>query len=270
MIYLSGFLGFRIVNHLHGSDFRDFYENSTDRQKKYIDLAYNLISTSIVLLPNMSEQYSMYPNMEIKVVSNGCPPPNDIFEFATKNKLEILYLSNVMYSKGIVFLIEAVAKLNANGQNFRLLVAGKILGDEYLSQHEMSERFKCLLDKYSFIEYLGVVTGKDKENLYNRSMFFALPTFYNTEAQPLSVIESMMHGNIVISTNHKYMPDFLSEKNGSLVDIMNEDQIASSIASLVADDDRLYEIYKHNLVYSNSKFSSQVYVEEIAKILRWK
>ncbi|WBA13952.1 glycosyltransferase family 4 protein [Salinivibrio proteolyticus] len=268
VVYLSKALGFKVVNHLHGSDFLEFHKNATPRKRKYIDYLYNLIDTSIVLLPNMKEQYSMYPNMEIKVVSNGCTLPKNVYEFEEKNKLEILYLSNIMYSKGIVHLIEAVAKLNANGKKFKLLVAGKILGDEYLSQQEMSDKFYHLLDNYGFIEYLGVVKGDNKENLYNRSMFFALPTFYKTEAQPLSIIESMMHGNVVISTVHKYMPDFLSEKNGALVDVMNEDQIASSIASLVEDNDRLHKIYEHNLEYSNSNFSSKTYVEEIAKVLR--
>ena len=69
-INLARLFSVRIVNHLHGADFKDFYLSSSYALKKMIDFTYKKISVSIVLLPRMKEQYDMFPNMKIVHINN--------------------------------------------------------------------------------------------------------------------------------------------------------------------------------------------------------
>lgn len=71
-IITASIFNVKVVNHLHGADFKSFRKNSGPNFKKIIDYLYSKIDISIVLLPNMKEQYDMYPNMEIRTVPNCC------------------------------------------------------------------------------------------------------------------------------------------------------------------------------------------------------
>ena len=59
----------KVINHLHGADFLEFYSNS-GILKNIIFWSYSQIDVSIVLLPSMINQYSSFKKMKIEVISN--------------------------------------------------------------------------------------------------------------------------------------------------------------------------------------------------------
>lgn len=114
--------------------------------------------------------------------------------------VKISYLSNVIESKGIFQLMEAVS----NDDRFVLHIAGHVFPEEKV-------RFDQLLDASKNIEYLGFVSGDEKREMLKSSMIFALPTEYPTEAQPISVIEALCMGCTIVSTTHIGIMDTLGE-----------------------------------------------------------
>ncbi|UAX03693.1 glycosyltransferase family 4 protein [Proteus terrae] len=268
-IITASIFNVKVVNHLHGADFKSFRKNSGPNFKKIIDYLYSKIDISIVLLPNMKEQYDMYPNMEIRTVPNCCIT-SKLDSFSHKNisgPLEILYLSNVMYSKGIIYLIEAVDRMINSGIDVTLSVAGNFMADEFLEEEQIKNKFLKLIEGKSYINYYGPVYGEEKNKLLVKSNVFVLPTFYQTEAQPISIIEAMYAGCTIITTNHNYLPDMVSSDNGFVVPIMSSMSIFDKLKHIHFNRDILTVCGGFNEKEVEAYYGFSVFSDRINDIL---
>lgn len=267
LINISKLFSLKVVNHLHGADFKNFYFSLNPIMKELVNYTYKKIDTSIVLLPRMKEQYDMFENMNIVCISNCCDTPLYTPNFEKKKKNTILYLSNVMFSKGIVHLIDAVIKLHDEGVDVELNIAGSILGDDFKSKDEMeSILFNKILNK-KYIEYVGVVKGKCKDKLLHESMLFVLPTFYKTEAQPISIIEAIANGCVVITTNHNYLMDMISLRNGCIIEKQCVSSIYDAISVYLKSIEKAKVVFDHNVKIAGDKYSLDKYVLKISSEL---
>ncbi|MGD6735132.1 glycosyltransferase family 4 protein [Photobacterium leiognathi subsp. mandapamensis] len=259
----------RIINHLHGSDFSGFRAHS--KLKKIIDYVYGFVDSSIVLCNSMKEQYGIYPNMQLEVVPNFSDVTLSVDEVASKidlinsNSLSILYLSNLMYSKGILHLVDAVNALLEKGVNITLHIAGSYLDDDKMSASELKKTLEIKLN--SNIIYHGVVKGKQKDELLRKSDLFCLPTFYKTEAQPICLIEALSYGLIVLTTDHNYNCDFLSPKIASFFEKNSQEQLEKELNSVF---DNLSHYKEKAIVgheYALNCFNKSKYISSIDQIL---
>lgn len=269
LLLLAKLFKIRIVNHLHGSDFYNFY-NSSWVLKKILKPLYNHISTSIVLLEGMKEQYAQFPDMNLEVVPNCYDPIYEYVKIDFKGKSGILYLSNIMYSKGIIDFLDSLDYV-LNKSNSKVYIAGKFLGDELKTKDEIEKVFFKKLKKLNNVfnnrvKYLGVVKGKEKMELLKKTKIFCLPTFYKTEAFPLSIIEAMALGNAIITTDHNYLSSIVSEENGALIPISNIEKLSQSMIGLL-DDPNLLLIQKGNVDFAQENYSYSKFKENIKRIL---
>lgn len=220
-----------VVNHLHGSDFIEFRRSY--RMKNLIDFVYGMVDKSIVLSESMREQYEIYPDMRIYVVPNFSEDFMSETDLKVKllsfdeEKINVLYLSNLMYSKGVVHLIEAISDINKKGNRFNLTLAGAFIGDKHMSAEEVKFAVESRLSES--INYVGVVSGDDKRNLLSKSQVFCLPTFYETEAQPISVIEAASYCCSIILTNHNYNGDLLNFFDLDLIKPESKEHIVEAL-----------------------------------------
>ena len=269
LLLLAKLFKIRVVNHLHGSDFKSFF-NSNKLLKILLTPLYNHISKSIVLLDRMKDQYEQFPNMNIEVVSNCYDPfyENEVIDFNAKSG--ILYLSNIMFSKGIIDFLDSLNIVLANC-NSDVFIAGKILGDYLKTEKDIEDMFFKKLKKLNKlfnnrVKYLGVVEGFEKMKLLKKTSIFCLPTFYKTEAFPLSIIEAMVLGNAIITTNHNYLPSIISDENGAIVPISNIEKLSQSMISLL-DNPSLLSIQKNNVDFARKNYSYSKFKENIKRIL---
>tara|TARA_R110002049_G_scaffold279955_1_gene459179 strand:- start:124 stop:1185 length:1062 start_codon:yes stop_codon:yes gene_type:complete len=256
----------RIVNHLHGADFISFRDSLSCPFKKVVDFVYSKIDTSIVLMPEMKEQYQMYEGMKVVSISNCAPPTSNLLK-KHSNVFKILYLSNIMYSKGILFLIEAVDNLIKEGADVQLTIAGTPMGDEHMTSEKIQLFFEEKIKGKDYIEYIGTVSGIAKEQLLADSDVFVLPSFYRTEAQPISILEAMQSGSAIITTNHNYLSDLINSNNGFAIEPRSVKGIESSILELINDKNRLEKISAYNKNYAKKYYSLETYVNELSKVL---
>jgi glycosyltransferase involved in cell wall biosynthesis len=262
----------KIINHLHGVDFKKFFNNSI--HKRLIKRTYNKIDISIVLLDAMKDQFSDFPNMKVEVISNSASIELEQYLLKKKydSKIRVLYLSNLMRSKGVLELLEASKILLQNNENIEFHFAGDFMSDSNMNQREIKSSFFKLFNElknsfYDRIVYHGVTIGDKKIKLLEESSIFCLPTYYKMEAFPISILEAMLLENAIITTNHNYLNQLVSSENGEVVSPKNVDELVSAIENLIDNRERLKEIQKENKKLYFKMYSNKNYIEQLSKLI---
>jgi glycosyltransferase involved in cell wall biosynthesis len=280
----------KIVNHLHGSDFYSFLHNSPQIYQKILVNTYHHVDTSIVLLDAMRDQFQDFPNMKIKVVHNFYD--NELTHtitddssstvatslHITKNEsdphptshdtgIHLLYLSNIMKTKGIFELITAFKNLVHDSPQLYLTIAGSYVADDLMSIDEVKEYFQQSIKSCTQINYVGRVYGEQKAKLLQRSDIFILPSYYKSEAFPISIIEAMACGNAIITTKYKYLPTIVQKDHGILVEIRSAKALQKAIHAMLICPEKLAQYQNHNRTYACQHYSLSTYIQSICKIL---
>jgi glycosyltransferase involved in cell wall biosynthesis len=152
----------------------------------------------------------------------------------TKNKIPtILFLSNLIESKGVYVLLESCKILKEQKIKFKCWFVGgegDILKTEFLSK----------IDEFSLsdnVTYLGKKYGNEKHDVFLNSDIFIFPTFYHNECFPLVTLEAMQYSIPVISSDEGGIPDIIkNDFNGIIVPSKNSEELAKKIMILIKDE----------------------------------
>lgn len=260
--------GVKAVNHLHGADYSKFYFGQPFFIKSLLNLSYAAVDTSIILLHKMEDQFSMFPNMKTKVVNNFYPLSLEEVEISKKEcKFVLVYLSNIIYSKGIFDLLEAFKHLKGNKIEIELKIAGGFLGDDHMSAKDVESKFFETIKEVDSIEYCGLISGDQKDQLLAKSDIMILPSFYKSEALPISIIEAMRASCAIITTDHNYLKEVISTDSGLIVPVKEPLALSEAIMSLCRDVEKLRKIQKFNLAFAKDHFSLLTYQKNINILL---
>ena len=260
----------RLINHLHGADFKDFFSNSKFL-KPLIRWVYLHVESSIILLEQMKDQFEDFPQHKLVVVPNtvGKEFENLNIEFP-KNKT-VLYLSNLMASKGILEFLKAAKQLLKEDKTVTIDIAGAFIGDHLYSKKRIQTAFYQLFDplkaNYPNRIFLhGTVSGQNKLDLLKAASIFVLPTYYPTEAFPIAIVEAMATGNAIVTTAHNYLKYIVSNNNGAIIPIKNEKEIMESVLRLFGDSANLEKIQKMNYKVAKN-YRVNAFIKSISNIL---
>ena len=113
MIWAASILKKRIVLHLHGGGYKDFFHTSPVGLRRMIRFMFNKVDIFIVLGDLLRDQFEFVNDIDLKirVVPNGLPSENlndsSPKKISNKEPLRILYLSNLIPSKGYLDVLES-------------------------------------------------------------------------------------------------------------------------------------------------------------------
>jgi glycosyltransferase involved in cell wall biosynthesis len=177
-----------------------------------------------------------------------------------------------METKGIFRLLEAFRRIGERFDDVKLSVAGAFIGDGEMTEWEVRERFLRELETLGRslpgrVAYLGVIGGEEKVRRLMDSDIFVLPTFYRSEAFPLSIIEAMRSGNAIVTTRHNYLPEIVSGRNGVLIEPRSSGAVEDALNGLLANGGKTREIQEHNIEEAKSRYSCERYLERISAVL---
>lgn len=127
-------------------------------------------------------------------------------------RLELLYLSNLMRSKGLWVAAEAAMLLEASGVPVRLRCAGVWYRDA--ERAEFMAYFQEALERGT-VTLEGFANEAQKTELLQTSSLFLLPVTHRFEGQPLAILEAMAAGVVPIVTAHGGIPDLFDFDGGA-------------------------------------------------------
>jgi len=262
----------RMVNHLHGANFKSFYHQS-GLLKPLIRYCYQKVNTSIVLLEEMQHEYEDFPAMKVKVIGNCYEKLFDLQNEAKFQKhYRIVFLSGLRKSKGILEFLDACEKILPHNPTINICIAGLPCNDDFMGKKEISalfsRKYETLKKQYpDKIHYLGEIIGQEKVELLYGSDIFVLPSWHPSEACPVSILEAMRAGNAIVSTNHNFLPAIVKPENGILVSPQSNNEIAVAIETLLHDKARLKKIQQYNRDFARSAYNPEKYVNAVKSVI---
>lgn len=267
-------MGRKIVMHFHN-------KGVATRQNRWLDnwlyRRYFKGVKLILLAEALYEDVKRYVKREdVFVCPNAIPmltmaeqtvSPND-------NVPHILWLTNIMKTKGIMEFLSALKILNDKGVKFQADFVGgltkEFTGDEFDDALSMMGLNGCCT-------YYGPKYGEEKYVFFHQSDIFVLPSY--TEAFPVSILEAMFFGLPVVASNvggvsaevedgvNGYL---LGDKRPIMLNTFrpNPHEIADKIEFLLTDSALRQRMGEAGREKFEKEFTLEVFEKRMAEILR--
>ncbi|QGY43918.1 glycosyltransferase [Maribellus comscasis] len=236
-IFVVGLLKlFRIkrVYHLHNKGVKRWSTFLINRYfYRFVFQNADVIILSKYLYPDIQ---AFVPENKIHICPNGISNKIEEDKPAESNNSKevskILFLSNLIESKGVYVLLEACSLLKEKKIPFQCDFVG---GEGDITASQFYERAQKLGLNNS-VNYLGKKFGTEKEEIFSKANVFAFPTFYPNECLPLVLLEAMQNKLPVISTFEGGIPDVVDDtETGFLVPQKDPRLMAEKLEILISD-----------------------------------
>lgn len=204
---------------------------------------------------------------QVMICHNGIPDTN-----STETSVErhndiphILFLSNLIVSKGVLVLLDALKILKEKGWKFICdFVGGETKElDGRRFAHEIETRG---LDGIAV--YHGRKYGKDKETFLRMADMLVFPTYYFNECFPLVILEAMMYGLPVISSDEGGIRDEVSDGiNGFVVKPQDSTVLADTIGQLLDGKEIRNRMGTEGRLIFQKRFTMKCFENNIKRLL---
>lgn len=177
----------------------------------------------------------------------------------------ILFLSNLIVSKGVVVLLDALKILKGRGIRFVCDFVGgetKELNDQKFTEEIGARGLEDIA------VYHGRKYGKDKEDFLRMADMFVFPTYYFNECFPLVILEAMMYGLPVISTDEGGIRDEVKDGiNGFVVKPQDATALADAIGRFLDDKVMRQRMGAEGRRIFKERFTMECFENNIKRIL---
>ena len=135
-------------------------------------------------------------------------------------------------------------------------------GDGYPERYEALARELGIAER---CEFLGWISGEDKERLFERAGVYCLPS--KNEGMPMSVLEAMAHGVPTIATPVGGVPQVIEDGvNGYLMPVDDEERLSELLCALMDSQDLRARIGAAGRSTISNHFSIECNVEELVRL----
>lgn len=279
-INFAKFFGNKVIAHQFGSNYAEFYASQTPFFKSKIKKT--LQKTDIIVVEGefTKSQFDFLPNYHNKVLvlQNGLPQKVESTlkpKTLSPEKIELIYLSNLIESKGYWDVLEAVNILvNKFKINVEIVFSGKFLESsddkKFNNAIEAKKAFFEYIEEYNLqsnIIYFEGLYGEEKARHFAKANFFLLPSYYINEGQPVSVLEALAYGCVPIVTKYRLIPDMVNENNGFFVNPNSPIEIANIIKNISVLPDVYNKHSEAAIDFYLENFTANKYTSKLISLL---
>jgi glycosyltransferase involved in cell wall biosynthesis len=256
-----------IVYHIHGKGVSESSSSAIARWLySYVFKGEKVIQLSSRLHCDISEFVSI---KDCFFVTNGIPDTGNSLNWGQEasrqnEKPRILFLSNMVATKGPLSLLGALAELKKRGVFFQAFFAGE------WSSIETRNAFYELAKKHDLadcIEYLGPHYGEDKNRVFRSADIFVLPT--RKDAFPLVILEAMSFSLPVVSTFEGAIPEIVIDgETGFLVKPGDTKMLSDRLALLIQRKDLREHLGLAGRKRFVENFTSEIFEKNLVRTLK--
>lgn len=255
----------KLIYHLHNKGIKR-HEKRVPHRTLYKFVFKN---TKVILLSKYlySDIKNFVKSEDVSICANGIPnSKNSFVRRINENKpAKILFLSNLIETKGVYQLIEACHILKERGLKFHCEFIGGI-GD--ISISDFQQRIE-LYKLNNYVSYLGKKYDDEKEEKFLNANMFVFPTYYPNECLPLVIIEAMKYHLPVISTFEGGIRDLVNDNNtGYLVQQKDVNSLADKIEILIRNTELRYKMGEEGYKKYSLEFTLLKFETNLVKILK--
>lgn len=266
-VLLIGFFGrfySRVFVHYHSGGLPEWFSRSK-WANFFGKIAYGRAYTAIGL--SKAVTVPRFGSSKLAIVPNGIERSSIANELVLrnygKNCRNMVFLGALRPGKGVDVLLDAIEILSERGiNNLEIQLVGDWISEDY--KQKTVQRLKGSSWQNRVI-FPGVLTGTDKWKALAEAEFFVFPSHYESENQPLVVIEALSMGLPVITTKWRGIPEMIKEgETGFLVEPNRPEELARVLEDvLMLPEQQLkilaencYKQYEQN--YSAKAFSARM------------
>lgn len=239
IVFFVKLFGVKLVYHFHNKGIAKVHHRPLN------NFLYKWLfkNSEVILLSKYlySDIQKYVPETRVHYCPNGIP---DSFQghhelvdsYNNSSKVtEILFLSNLIKSKGVFVLLDACRILHEKQISFHCSFVG---GEGDIIATELQERIKRM-NLESHVQYAGVKYGEEKVAVFSKADIFAFPTYYNNECFPLVLLEAMQHYLPVVSTFEGGIQDIIENNETGYLIIQKDVQALAEKLELLIRNPRL-------------------------------
>ncbi|WP_303179928.1 glycosyltransferase family 4 protein [uncultured Butyricimonas sp.] len=202
-------LGFKVIFHCHGGEFKQYVESKGRRGVK------GVLDKCDAIIVLSKYWYDYFINelgqTRVFVVNNMVNRPQKINK-RIDGLLHLLFLGVITKEKGIFDLVNVINEHKEELKGKCTLIIGGSGIEKNINQLVRYIEENCLHD---LIDYKGWVNNETKELVFAESNVFILPSYM--EGLPISILEAMSNEMPIISTFVGGIPAIVTTNNGVLV-----------------------------------------------------
>jgi len=229
-------------------------------------VAYGRVTKAVAL--TKAVEVPCYTGTELCIVPNGLDVNAEVKGASMALEgLTFLYVGSLRETKGIGVIIEAARALASShaGQDWQVNLVGDWASVEerekwtgFVESEGLSER----------INFLGRLTGDAKWAAFAQADVFLFPSFYESENQPLVVIEAMAMGLPIIASRWRGIPELLEEGlNGVLVAPEDAFELVSEMQGFLSAPEKCAEMSRQATASYLATYTERAFVERLQAVL---
>lgn len=222
----------------------------------------------IILAEALYQDVAKYVRREdLFICPNGIPETLTAEPTAKRSNTtpRLLFLSNLLESKGVLVLLDACKILKDKGCAFVCdLVGGETAEiDAMRIDKEIRDRGLSATTSYRGRKY-----GADKEAAFAQADIFVFPTYYPNETFGLVNLEAMEHKLPIVSTDEGGIRDVVKDgENGFIAEKKNAESLAKCIETLLNDEKLRLQFGEDGYKKFKGAFTLPTFEARIVKVL---
>jgi glycosyltransferase involved in cell wall biosynthesis len=263
-IALSKLFKKKVVLHLRGGYFREFYNSSGKVTKYIVRKTLKHTDRMIVLGECLKVLFvGLVPPEKLSVVPNGLDMVFDSNQDRnpSEDKILILFLSNLIETKGFKEVLYTVKQVTQRHANVRYVFAGgwrknrvRRECEEYIEKENIKD----------YVDFIGTIAGKEKVKLYKDADLFVFPTYYPMEGHPWAIVEAMAAGLPIITTDQGCIRESVVDgKNGFIIPKRDAMAVTEKIIYLIENPHQREEMGRKSREFYEANFTKEHFVQRM-------
>ncbi|MFQ5648497.1 MAG: glycosyltransferase [bacterium] len=263
-LWLGCALGRKVILHVHGGEFQQFYTTASGRQKTWIRETLARPNVVVVVAESWKARLQKIARIESITVIPNPVNTSDFTQKAGPNKRagsgQVVFMGKLCREKGVFDLLNAVPRVLRTVPQARFIICGdgELAACKTLCQQ---------LHISGHVDFPGWVDERTKVDILRHASVFVL-TSYN-EGLPVSILEAMAAGLPVIASAVGGIPELIEhDRNGTLIQPGDSEAVAAHIVRLLRDDRLRHRIGRTNQEKVKGQYDIQMVGAQLAELYR--